>query len=392
MTDIFDLLNSASGSPRWAFVFQGQAWVGLGKRAAIVSHGASRFEEASATLASRPQSEIWFGGFSFTPDRPSPPWEDFSAGLLMLAEEVHGPIPIAPPEPPRRWRIADAVDETTPEEWAQAVNEALSEIESGALEKVVLARRRRLRAKAPLDPIGAFKLLLARHPEAYVFLFEPEAGVAFVGATPELLVSVTGRRLNTTALAGSAPRGSSDAEDAFLGVKLLASPKNRREHAIVVEEIQTALRPLTVALAAPQTPNLRRLPGIQHLETPIRAALRPGTGILQATAALHPTPALGGRPRAAALRFIADHEPQKRGWYASPIGMVRPSGEGTMVVSIRSALLKGNQAWLYAGAGIVEGSAPEEEWEETALKFQAVEEALFDTDKTPDDTDCADFP
>jgi len=135
--------------------------------------------------------------------------------------------------------------------------------------------------------------------------------------------------------------------------------------------------PLTMALAAPQTPSLRRLPGIQHLETPIRAALRPGVGILDAVAALHPTPALGGRPRTAALQFIATHEPHPRGWYASPIGMLRPNGEGTMVAAIRSALLSGENAWLYAGAGIVRGSVPEEEWEETGLKFAAVERALF---------------
>jgi len=378
MTNIFDLLNSAAGSPRWAFVFQGQAWVGLGKRTAIVSRNNRRFEEISAALASHPPGEIWFGGFSFTPASPSPPWENFPAGLFVLAEEVHGPIPVAPPKPPGRWRVAKSVDETTPEVWAQAVNEALHEIEGGTLEKVVLARRRRLRAEAPIEPVRAFQALFAHYPQTYAFLFEPEAGAAFVGATPELLANVNGRRLNTTALAGSAPRGSSEAEDTLLGVKLLASPKLRREHSIVVDEIQTALRPLTVALAAPPTPSIRRLPGIQHLETPIRAVLRPGVGILQAAAALHPTPALGGRPRAAALRFIAEHEPQARGWYASPIGMVRPSGEGVLAVAIRSALLRGKQAWLYAGAGIVEGSIPEEEWEETALKFQAVESALFE--------------
>ena len=377
MPNIFDLLNSAAGSPRWAFAFQGQAWAGIGKRAVIVSQGESRFEETAAALASRSPNEIWFGGFAFAPTPPSPPWENFPEGFLVLAEEVHGPIPIAPPEPSQRWQIAESVDETPRDEWTRAVNEALSEIESGVLEKVVLARRRRIRAAASIDPVGAFALLLAAHPEAYVFLFEPEAGAAFVGATPELLLSVSGGQLRTTALAGSAPRGSSNAEDHFLGMKLLASPKNRREHAIVVEEIRAALQPLTVALAAPQTPNVRRLPGIQHLETPIRAALRPGVGLLQAAAALHPTPALGGRPRSAALRFITEHEPQSRGWYAAPIGIVRPSGEGTLAVAIRSALLKGELAWLYAGAGIVSGSIPEEEWEETALKFRAVEETLF---------------
>jgi isochorismate synthase EntC len=118
------------------------------------------------------------------------------------------------------------------------------------------------------------------------------------------------------------------------------------------------------------------LGNVQHLETPIHGRLAPSWGVLDVAAALHPTPALGGWPKEAAQAYLAEAEPFNRGWYAAPVGWFDPWGNGLFAVAIRSGLLQGSQASLFAGAGIVEGSDPLQEWQETGLKFRPMLEAI----------------
>ena len=248
--------------------------------------------------------------------------------------------------------------------WTAMIDAALGQISAGALSKVVLARRLKVRAEAPFEERRILKVLEARYPSCRTFLLRTAEGAAFVGATPETLCRVRGGVLETEALAGT---GS--------GEELLSSAKDLREHAWVVEAIVESLRPYTASVEVAEELGLKRLANVTHLWTPIRAQLREGVDPLVAARALHPTPAVGGTPRADAIAFQQAHEGFDRGWYAGAIGARGDDGL-ELCVGIRSALVHGSQATVYAGAGIVEGSTADSEWAETERKASALLGAL----------------
>ena len=261
--------------------------------------------------------------------------------------------------------------------WAEMIDRATTAIAAGALDKVVLARVCEVRTDAPIDAATPLAYLDVHYGDSYRFLFEPRPHHAFLGATPELLVSVSGSDVTTMALAGSAARGQTPAEDESLAAALLASAKDRHEHELVVAAVRAHLTEAADDLTVPAAPVVLRLRNIQHLLTPITGRLwRPGEGALRLARRLHPTPAMGGVPPERALVFLRDAEPVPRGWYAAPIGWVDGALDGVFAVGIRSAVTQHDRAWLYAGAGIVAGSSPEREWEETALKFRPMLGAL----------------
>jgi menaquinone-specific isochorismate synthase len=272
--------------------------------------------------------------------------------------------------------ILDFEDLTEAATWNRWVTDATRRIRARELDKVVLARARRLRASRPLEVTDTLKRLEQNYPGCYRFLFEPIPGHAFYGATPELLAEVTGTTLHTVALASSIRRGNSPQEDEMLGQQLLANPKERLEHALVVEAVRESLQPMTTSLRVAFEPDIYRLSNIQHLRTTIEAILPDNGSLLQIIEALHPTPALGGRPRRIALPLIQQAEPISRGWYGSPIGWLDGQQNGMFAVAIRSAISVGNESLLYAGAGIVADSIPEKEWQETQLKFKPLMDAL----------------
>ncbi len=263
-------------------------------------------------------------------------------------------------------------------DWFTLVNSATDRIADGALQKVVLARVAEVRMESPIDPLDAIEYLQRTYPTCYRFMFEPVSGHAFFGASPELLVEKVDRQISTMALAGSVGRGQTPAQDAALATELLNSPKDGREHALVVDSIRARLETLTEQLSPPEAPTLLRFHNIQHLHTPIRARLpqQADTTVFDLVRELHPTPALGGVPREQALAFLVDAEPVPRGWYAAPVGWFDSALDGAFTVAIRSAVCQHNRAWLYAGAGIVADSDPEMEWRETNLKFRPMLEAL----------------
>jgi menaquinone-specific isochorismate synthase len=262
------------------------------------------------------------------------------------------------------------------EAWSMMVERALDEIEAKRLKKVVLARMCEIRCMEPVDVIAALAVVSDRYPNCYRFLFEPQPQQAFFGATPEMLASVEGRELHSMALAGSMPRGQSPLEDERLGIELLQSGKNRVEHKLVVDELRHRLAGWCEKIDIPEEPGLLKLDNIQHLYTPVCARLEWELGVLRVIERLHPTPALGGKPRNRALAFIRQAEPVTRGWYAAPVGWIDARLDGAFGVAIRSAVTQNERAWLYAGAGIVADSQPQKEWEETALKFKPALQAL----------------
>lgn len=256
------------------------------------------------------------------------------------------------------------------------VGRALHRIEEGRCEKVVIARAVDYVFDRPFRPLVTLAGLRERYRSCYVFSFENDAGQSFIGASPERLVAVQEGRLKTEALAGTAPRGNSATEDAWLGQALLQSEKDRREHAHVVASIRRRLSRLGIELDRVGEPSLRVLRNVQHLQTPLTAPLPEGVHLLDLIAALHPTPAVGGVPREVALPIISELEPFSRDLYAGALGFFDHRGEGEFLVGLRSALVDGVRARLFAGAGIVAGSDPAAEWRETEMKFAALREAI----------------
>ena len=329
----------------------------------------------------------WFGGWAFEAQRP---WAGFDAERWILPEVLawwDGTRPwLAAFGPPGTTAAAlerrlSALREVEPFTgtiesralpgsrvvWARRVDAALAAIAAGTFDKVVLARVIELECVRDLPERAVLKALEARHPQCWSFLVRGRDGQAFVGASPETLCESTGDSFSTDALAGTAAGGQ--------GGGLLSSDKDRREHAAVVEGIAESLGPFTLELSAAAAPTVKGLANVDHLFTPIRAKLKPGVRPLDVARVLHPTPAVAGRPRDAALAWLRANEGFDRGWYAGAVGTMGPSGV-TLAVALRSALLSGSRAQVFVGAGLVTGSTAADEWLETERKSRAMLPAL----------------
>lgn len=280
-------------------------------------------------------------------------------------------------KPPPTPQLARAKEVGTPEAFEKAVAEALRQIEAGAFHKIVLARAIDQRATAPLDPLDPLERLRARFPACMTYSAANGRGQTFIGATPERLLRLAQRTLQTEAIAGSIARGTTAREDAALARALLQSDKDRREHTHVIDSLTRRLQELGLTPQWAAQPRLLQLANVQHLHTPVTAPTPDNLHLLDAARVLHPTPAVGGVPRGAALATIPTLEPFPRGLYAGLVGWFDHRGEGELLVALRCALLSGETARLYAGAGIVPGSTPAKEREETEVKLQALRGALF---------------
>jgi len=266
--------------------------------------------------------------------------------------------------------------ELVPDVYAGAVAQALESIGRGDFEKIVLARGIELEADRPWQPLDALNRLRERFGACFTFSYGGGSGRSFIGATPERLLQIRDGHLLTEAIAGSAPRGRNAGEDAALARGLLDSEKDLREHACVRDSILRRLEQVGILGIADQGPRILPLANVQHLHTPIHAEVGESVHLLEVLSELHPTPAVGGTPREAALSRIRELEQMDRGLYAGVVGWFNHLNEGEMVVGIRSALIDGRRAKLYAGAGIVDGSEPEKEMRETELKLRALLETL----------------
>jgi len=288
--------------------------------------------------------------------------------VFDYAEE---PKPVtAEPAPSRSVQSCEIGD------YRASVARALERIGRGEFQKIVLARAKDLTMEQPLHPLRVLNDLRQRFPDCYSFSVGDGRGRSFIGASPERLVRVSRGVLETEALAGSARRGGSASEDAALANALLRSEKDLREQRLVLESIARRLAPLGITVDPAAKPSLRRLANVQHLSTAVHAALPASVRLLDALAVLHPTPAVGGTPRSRVVGQIRELEGFPRGLYAGALGWLNGRGGGEFFVGIRSALIDGCTARTYAGAGIVAGSTPDQEYAETELKFNALVEAL----------------
>ncbi len=257
------------------------------------------------------------------------------------------------------------------DEWMHKVAEVAAQIRQGKFEKVVLARSVQITPQTTFTMRAILNRLRHAYPSTYIFALQ-RGQRFFVGATPERLVQAQNGQIHTMALAGSTPRGATLEEDERLGAALLQSEKNSVEHAIVVARVRESLLAHCSAVHVSDTPRLLKLKNVQHLETPIVGTLLAGRCILDVMADLHPTPAVGGFPREAALATIRRVEQLNRGWYAGPLGWIGAGGHGEFAVALRSGLVTENEAILFAGCGIVGDSNPQGEYAESCLKLQGM--------------------
>ncbi len=283
-------------------------------------------------------------------------------------------------QPPRqrdKWCVLDEREVEKDLSFEDSVRKAISHIERGDFEKIVIARALDIQANQAFHPLEILNTLRERYPDCFAFSVANGKNQSFIGASPERLVAVKKGRISTEALAGSAPRGTTAGEDAAFGNELLKSVKDRHEQSLVLESIIRRLAELGVTASAPSEPRLKRLQNVQHLHSPVEGELPESVSLFDVLEQLHPTPAVGGSPRGVACQTIPSLEGFDRGLYAGAIGWVDSEGEGEFLVSIRSALVDGERARLYAGVGIVEGSDPDKERKETDLKFQALKQNLL---------------
>ena len=260
--------------------------------------------------------------------------------------------------------------------WARGVEAVLGRIAAGEVEKVVLARALDFRPGCLLDPVELALALWRGNSRSHVFFFQPGNGTALVGASPEILAEVQGRTIRATAVAGSAPSPASAAGRRRFAARLLESAKDRAEHDFVTRHIEGVLTDLGCRVRPTGSPAVLDLGAIQHLETEVTAEVPPGATALELLAALHPTPAVCGYPRDPARAILREAETFDREWYGGPVGWLASDGDARFVPALRSAMWKGDSWRLCAGAGIVAGSDPEREWEETELKFRPMLHAM----------------
>jgi len=264
---------------------------------------------------------------------------------------------------------------TNAAKFKSSVTSALEKIRSSHLSKIVLADILDVKSSNNFDLIKSLNNLRRIHPNCYIFSTSNGKGQNFIGASPERLISINNQHLITDALAGSAPRGKTPAEDAANANRLLNSEKEKHEHSLVLDFITQRLSQLGL-LPQILAPRLRQLSNIQHLWTPISAIVPANIHPLKIVAQLHPTPAVAGAARDVACAEIRHYESFERGLYAAPLGWIDSHGNCEFIVGIRSALIDGDRARLYAGAGIVAGSDPDREFAEVQLKLQALLKAL----------------
>ena len=307
--------------------------------------------------------------------------QDISAIMQLLKN-------IAPPssnDESLSFAISTRTDTPDKSSWSRAVEQALELFGTTELSKIVLARRSDFSSTHSFDPWQLLAGLQQTSTGCTLFGFSFDGKTTFLGATPERLYARNGSQVSTEALAGTRPRGEDASKDKLLEAELLGSEKEQREHSYVARGVFASLVPLSLSVMASKSPTIVKLARVQHLKTPIEASLQHDTTDSDLLTALHPTAAVNGQPRDLALKLLQTIEPFDRGWYAAPVGWLsKESAE--FAVAIRSGLVNGSHLALFAGAGIVEGSSPDNEWSELDNKLSAFLQAI-DTSTKPSVTE-----
>lgn len=404
----------------WQNANQTLTLVGLGHAKVLMSDGdENRFTDISKRWKSlcgglikeeKDKAPILFGGFSFDPkSAKDSEWNGFpsayfvvpsfqliskdgetsvSINLITANENAVDEFEALRTERDRLIHMAQmnefipsakptvvSLVEIEKEQYMNAVEDVTAQIRNGEAEKVVIARSIKMNFEQEVSSVTALHHISNEQQESYHFGLQKD-GQLFFGATPERLIEITNGRAYSACVAGSSERGKTAEDDRLLGEALLADRKNLEEHQYVVNMISDVFNEYCTDISMSSNPKLMKIRDIQHLFTPIEAKVEKDIDIFSFVEALHPTPALGGVPTNKSMDIIREEEQMDRGYYAAPIGWTDTEGNGEFAVAIRSALLNGDCAYLYAGGGIVADSEVEKEYEETWVKFRPVLRAL----------------
>ncbi len=397
----------------WLLVGFGAAWnhqsaPGPERIVSAAEAGAEIFDQIVHLQNSDVPGPLLVGGFSFSDRKKTSSnsdamtWSEFPSGLLVLPEItlqrrgtrawISAVIPTSVSARSAEEIVREVIaclDDGSREFWMSSkdsqvtsnrddlfqrlVKYAVTEVESGKLAKVVAARSALVETTA--DPWRVLDVLRRRYPSCAVYGVFRRSSV-FVGASPELLVGLQSGKVTSHALAGTVDRGIDALADAELEDQLRYDPKELAEHQYVVQGLRRALHESGVTLDSPSQIEIVKLANVQHLSSSVSGHVPNSTGVLDLVDAVHPTPAVAGLPRTAALEWLAENERLDRGWYAGPIGWMDSALDGSFRVALRCALLEDGRARLFAGAGIVAGSRPDRELAETSAKLGAMFGAL----------------
>jgi menaquinone-specific isochorismate synthase len=387
------------GGDGFAWVRRGDGLVGWGRAAVCPTAGPDRFADARDWWSEHVSSAVvrdevrlpgtgvvCFGSFGFA-DEPGD-------SLLVVPEVVVGRrggttwlttigagsipatptlAPADPPEAPEDVAFSDGAMSGT--EWVSVVAEAVSRIDRGDLEKVVLARDLVATASADIDVRWPLRRLAESYPMCWTFHVD-----GLFGATPEMLVRRERGLVTSRVLAGTIRRTGDDARDLALAGKLARSSKDLEEHEYAVRSVSDALAPHCSSMNVPESPFVLHLPNVMHLASDVTGVVLgdadPAGTSLDLVEALHPSAAVGGTPTGVATALITEIEGMDRGRYAGPVGWMDASGDGEWGIALRSAEISGSQVRLFAGCGVVAGSDPESELAEAQAKLVPVRDSL----------------
>ncbi len=407
----------------WEQPSRKMAMAGLGQAFSLDFHSPEELDTANQTLChmldrhvSVSEKELpgpmFFGGHAFNlADTSDDTWKNFPRGRFVLSEClavknaqgsylvisrmvkkddqprhvveeftrtcIHYTNRLPVTLPPIRYVPVDKFrDIPDREQYQRIILSVLKKIRPGKVEKVVISRSHHVKVGKSFRVISAIQVLRNAYHECTSFLFSfPGEGV-FFGSTPERLIKKQGNRVKTEALAGTIGRGRNMEEDRLLMEILIDSHKEQEEHRFVVDQILRKLKPLLSELNMMDHPGIMKLKNVQHLRTEISGTLNNGKNIIALAQRLHPTPAVAGTPTDRAMEIIKQYEQHDRGWYSGPVGWMDRNGDGEFCVALRSALVKDDEAHVFAGGGIMAESVPDKEWNETELKLQPIISAL----------------
>ena len=272
-------------------------------------------------------------------------------------------------------KLSERIDFPDFNGWKNNIEEALTAFKETSLDKIVLARKTTLNFNETIDPIELLWRLRLNNHRAYYFCFQPTKDVAFIGGTPEQLYCRHQSQIHTEAVAGTRKRGETSSEDLRLENDLLNCEKDSREHRFVVDSIRGALNKLCESINEQEKLSILKLSRLQHLLMKFSGEIKTKIKDSDILENLHPTPAVGGVPSKKSLKEIERIEKFDRGWYAAPVGWIGKD-KAEFAVAIRSGLVHEDELYLYSGAGIVEGSDFENEWEEIETKISGFMNAV----------------
>ena len=389
------LLDLLTAGEQFTWVRGGEGLVGWGVHASTTVSGRDRFEDArkwwhqqletfsiSNSVHGSGTGPVLFTSFSFDRNQESVlvipkiivgqkganSWITWigSDAQPQLAETV-------PALAPSTFTFSDGT--LTSDEWKKRVTEVINRVNTNGVDKVVLARDIVANSDSEIDARPILKTLSSEYPSTWVFSVD-----GLVGATPELLLRLSRGMVTSRVLAGTIPKTGDDEKDLALAASLARSSKDLEEHEYAVRSVADALDPFCSSTNVPESPFVLHLANVMHLATDVTGALIESKQHVDAFSLLknlHPSAAVCGTPRNLAFDVIDEIEGMDRGRYAGPVGWIDASGDGELGIALRCGQITDRKIRIFAGCGIVAGSIPDKEVEESNAKMIPMKSALL---------------